>query len=128
MSSNTESYGCLNLLSELFLRAFSRVLFAKRGAAISHEIIQRFLRLFRVGNIPGFQHFALISYHFVDSDRIVPAVIGAVVIDAANVLVLLGKFAQPGASHHLFSGDGADPDLAGADITENLWPVCFPPV
>jgi len=106
----------------------STSLFAKRRAAISHEIIQGSLCLFRVDSIPGFQHLAPVSYHLIDSDRVVPAIIGAVVINATDVLFLVGKFPQPGASHHLFPGDGTDPDFSAADITGDLWPVRFPPV
>jgi hypothetical protein len=63
-----------------------------------------------------------------DSDRIVLAVVRSIVIDATDIFFLVGKFPEPGASHHLLSGDRAYPDFPTADIIENLWPVRFPPV
>jgi hypothetical protein len=60
-----------------------------RGAAIGHEIIQGSLRLFQVKKIPRLQHLASVAYHLIDFDRIVPAVIGAVVIDTTDILVLV---------------------------------------
>jgi len=65
------------------------VLPGHRWAAISHDCIQPSLRLFRVIKIPCFEHFAFIPDHLIDIDRIVPAVLWTVVIDAADVLVLV---------------------------------------
>ena len=61
-----------------------------RGAAISHEIIQSPLRLFRISKVSGIQHLAFVPYHLIDIDRIVLAVVGAVVIDTTDILVLVG--------------------------------------
>ena len=60
------------------------------GAAISHENIQSPLRLFRISKISGFQHLAIVPYHLIDIDRIVLALVGTVVIDTTDILVLVG--------------------------------------
>ena len=66
------------------------ILWLKRGPAISHEIIQGLLRQLRFDQVLRFQHFALILYHLLDSDRVIFAVVRTVVIDVANILVLIG--------------------------------------
>jgi hypothetical protein len=68
----------------------TRLLAAHRRAAICHEIIQRPLRLVRVGKIPDFEHFAFVSYHLIDIDRVVLAVVRTIVIDTTDKLVLIG--------------------------------------
>ena len=67
----------------------TQLLPAHRGPAISHEIIQSPLRLFRARKITGFQHLAFVPYHLIDIDRIVFAVVGAVVIDTTDIPVLV---------------------------------------
>lgn len=61
-----------------------------RGAAISHENIQSPLRLFRISKVSGFQHLAIVPNHLIDIDRIVLALVGTVVIDTTDILVLVG--------------------------------------
>lgn len=68
----------------------TQLLLTHRGAAIRHEIIQSPLRLFRINKVSGIQHLAIVPYHLIDSDRIVLAIIGAVVIDTTDILVLVG--------------------------------------
>ena len=67
-----------------------QLLLTHRGAAISHEIIQSPLCLFRIRKVSGIQHLAIVPYHLIDSDWIVFAVVGAVVIDTTDILVLVG--------------------------------------
>ena len=74
------------------------------------------------------KHLAVILDHLLDIDRVVFAVIRTVVIDAADVFILPGQLAQPGAPFHGFPGDGANPYLAIADIAGNFRAVGFPPV
>jgi hypothetical protein len=64
----------------------------------------------------------------IDIDRIVFALVGAIVIDTADVLVLIGKLPKPWAPHHLLSGYGAYPDIPVSDMAEYIGPVVFPPV
>ncbi len=56
------------------------------------------------------------------------ALVGAIVIDTADILVLIRKLPKPWASHHLLSGYGAYPDVPVSDMTEYIGPVVFPPV
>ena len=99
-----------------------------RRAAVSHKIVQCLLCLCRVGKIPGLQHLAFVSYHLIDVDGVDFAVVRTIKIDAADILVLVRQFSQPGASHYLFSGDRVYPDFSAADIARNVRPVIFPPV
>ncbi len=74
------------------------------------------------------EHLAVILDHLLDIDRVVFAVVRTVVIDAADVFILPGQLAQPGAPVHGFPGDGAHPYFAIADIAGNFRAVGFPPV
>lgn len=57
-----------------------------------------------------------------------PAFLGPVMINAANILTLPRKFSQPGTTQHLLPCDRADPDLAIFYMTRNPRPVRLPPV
>ena len=61
-----------------------------RRPAIGHEIVQSPLRMFWVQQIARFQHLAFVPHHLSDIDRIVPAVIGTVVVDTTDILALIG--------------------------------------
>ena len=67
-----------------------QLLLTHRGAAISHENIQSPLRSFRIRKVSGLQHLAIVPYHFIDIDRIVLALVGAVVINTTDIFVLVG--------------------------------------
>jgi len=104
------------------------LLLTHRRATISHQVIQRRLRLLRLSKIFGFQHLASVPYHLIDIDRIVSALLWAVVIDTTDILVLPGQFPKPGASQHLLSGGGAYPDFAATDVACYLWSEGVPPL
>jgi len=93
---------------------------------IRHEAIELPLRLFRIIKVPSIEHLAFVPEHFLDSDRVVPEIIRAIMIDTTDVFFLARKFPQPGAAIHLLAGYGAHPDFPIADITKNFWPVCCP--
>jgi len=78
--------------------------------------------------IPGIQHLAFVPYHLSYIDRIVSAVVGTNVIDAAGIFFLIGKLLQPRTTHQLFSAVGTNPDLSITDKSEYIRPVFFPPI
>lgn len=99
-----------------------------RRSAIRHKPVQRYLCLFWPAKVMSFKHLAIILDHLLDIDRVVFAVVRTVVIDAADVFILPGQLAQPGAPVHGFPRDGAHPYLAIADVAGNFRAVGFPPV
>lgn len=94
--------------------------------AIRHEIVQLFLRLLRFDQILNFQHFAFIFYHLIDSDRVVFAVVGAVVIDIAAILILIWQLPQPRTPFQLFASVRGYPNIPATDITIDSWPKNLP--
>lgn len=99
-----------------------------RRSAVGHKPVQRDLRLYWPAQVMSLEHLTVILDHLLDIHRVVFAVVGTVVVDAADVLILPGQLAQPGASVHGFPGDGANPYLAIADVAGNFRTVGFPPV
>ena len=63
-----------------------------RRPAIRHEPVQCYLRLFWPAKIAGLKHLAIILDHLLDIDRVMLAVVRAIVIDAADVFILPGQF------------------------------------
>lgn len=64
------------------------------------------------------------SYLFVC--RVISAMLGLGLMNAAIIFVFLGKFPQPGAAGDFFAGYGADPDIIPAlffPIVKNIYPL-----
>ena len=86
------------------------------------------LCLFRIDEVTRLEHFTRIANHLFDIDRVVLTVVRTVVIDGANIRLLVGYFFQPWASCQRIAGDRAYPDLAIANILEYVRTMVFPPV
>jgi hypothetical protein len=104
----------------------SMLLFTHGWTAVSHQIIKGSLCPFRVDKIPLLQHLTVVIYHLFDCDRVMFAIIGSIKIDTADIFVLLGQLAQPGAPQHLLAGYRAYPDLAAAYVIGYFRSVRFP--
>jgi hypothetical protein len=69
-------------------------------------------------------------------ERVIPAMLGLGVVDAAIILLFLRIFPQPGAPGHLFAGNGANPDILPTLLPtevknihplQNIFPALGPP-
>jgi len=86
------------------------------------------LCFFGISQIAQIEHFTLVSHHLVDTDRVLFAVFGSIVIDATNIFFLVWQFPQPGTSQHLLTRHRAYPNFFIADILENIRAVVLPPI
>ena len=98
----------------------------ERRPAIGHEIIQNFLRPLWINQVPRLEHLTFVRYHLIDCYRVELAVVGAIVVNIADIFILIGQLAQPRATLQLFTSVGVDPDISICDIAVYIGPVNFP--
>ena len=79
-----------------------------------------------------FNHFAAVDHHLCDGHRIVPTVVGALIVDAAGVATLMRALREPWAGFQWFARLRIAPDFPFtpfvANIARDVGTVGFPPI